>query len=450
MIRFLKNRSVFFKLILVFIVTGLLLNFVVFGIFRALPDDSDNDHRLRNTAIFLIESMLENKNGPLNSKEAARIKEDYAILIRFESADQTLKSYDYTGENTKQYKEWLDHGNREWLRSLKEYGNSANHSKSDPENKISFRYGNLLAQISKPYGKFLIVYSVADWKNRGPLAIILAIVLTTVIITLSYLAMRSILSPVKLFMTAVSRTSSGDFDYKLPDTGTDEFGKIGKLYNEMQYRIDKLLRTNRQLLFDVSHEVRTPLTRMKLQLAMMPESEKTKALQSEIDLINQITEDVLAQARSEKSGFQLTRQSLKETIQTALDPFIRTYPNINFDVSLADLDAPHDRIALTRAIQNLIENAIRHNGDHTCLHIKVGVRASDHTALLQIEDNGKGIDPAIESGLFDPFRKSPESEGTGLGLSIVKRIIEAHPNGSVTYYQPEYGGAGFLISLPVE
>ncbi|HBS03357.1 MAG TPA: hypothetical protein DEA96_00225, partial [Leptospiraceae bacterium] len=212
-------------------------------------------------------------------------------------------------------------------------------------------------------------------------------------------------------------------------------------------------------LLDVSHEIRTPLTRMKLSLEFIPESRRTEALKEEIRLLDTMLTEVLENERlsSLHGALQPRYQSLEPMLQRCIQRF--SVAGIRIEHSLEDVSASYDEARMAIAIQNLLENAVRHT-DPQNRSISLDLQRDGDTAIITIQDNGTGIPEKEKDRIFEPFyrkaakpsekpiQESGSSAGFGLGLSLVHRIVESH-GGTIQLESSTDHGSKFTIRIPL-
>ena len=204
------------------------------------------------------------------------------------------------------------------------------------------------------------------------------------------------------------------------------------------------LRQRTEMLAGVSHDLRTPLTRIRLSLEMLPNDDTTAA-----DIAD-ITADLEEMDRMIAGYLDFVRGVGQETaVMTDLVPVLhwvvaqarRAGATINLDAP-ASLDLPLRPEAMRRAITNLVDNARRH-----ARHVQITARQTTaDSAEILVEDDGPGIPPERREDVFRPFETGAQG-GTGLGLTIVRDIVRAH-GGDVTLADSPLGGLSARISLP--
>jgi two-component system osmolarity sensor histidine kinase EnvZ len=227
--------------------------------------------------------------------------------------------------------------------------------------------------------------------------------------------------------------------------GATEVRQAATAFNRMQERIRRFLQQRTEMLAGVSHDLRTPLTRLRLALAMMPASEATRAdiaeMTADIEEMDRMIAGYLAFARGEGAE-QARPTDLCAVLEEVAASARRTGAEIALDMP-AELVLPLRPDAARRAIMNLVDNARRH-ARHVALAAR---RIGERAVLVTVDDDGPGIPPERREGVFRPF-SSEAAGGTGLGLTIARDIVRAH-GGDIVLEDSPLGGLRARIRLPV-
>ena len=280
------------------------------------------------------------------------------------------------------------------------------------------------------------------------LVVILAVVITT------HSVLRRLLRPLRVLNDGVSRLSEGQLDVTLPETTHDEFGKLTRAFNGMVGRVREMIRSRDQLLIDVSHELRSPLTRMKVALELPANAEQHARLTEDVAEMERMVSELLELERLRSGrGVNPTRQDVLQLVRAVVDEFRDRPPGVCFDAPphtramTVDVDAEKVRTV----IRNLLENAVKYSlpGSRP---VEVSVTQSGEAVLIRVSDDGVGIPDGDVERVFEPFyrvdaSRSKRTGGYGLGLSICKRVAEAH-GGSITVDRTNGRGATFVLRLP--
>lgn len=225
--------------------------------------------------------------------------------------------------------------------------------------------------------------------------------------------------------------------------GADEVRQAAAAFNRMQERIRRFLAQRTEMLAGVSHDLRTPLTRLRLALAMLPPTEELRQdvaeMTADVEEMERMISGYLAFARGEA-----TEQAEPVNLSTILDEIAararRAGTVLELDVA-ADLTLKLRADAVRRAITNLVDNARRH-----ARQVALAAVAQGRSVQITVDDNGPGIPASRRESVFRPFESSSVG-GTGLGLSIARDIVRAH-GGEIILEDSPLGGLRARIRLP--
>lgn len=280
------------------------------------------------------------------------------------------------------------------------------------------------------------------------------IVLIIVFVLGAHVAIRYHLRPIRSLRQGVTRLADGDFQVRVPVAGNDELGMLSDAFNGMTERLRGMLQARDQLLADVSHELRSPITRMKLALEFVADDEKKRSLEADLREMETMVVELLEIERLKdgRGGLQLERTSLSVLArdvaceQNTRPPGVRLVP-VAEDVAML-IDARRMRVVL----KNLLENSLKYSSPES-RPVEVQVSREGDAAVVRVSDEGPGI-PADElERVFDPFfrvdrSRSKESGGYGLGLAMCKRIVEAH-GGRIALANNAGRGLTATVALPM-
>ncbi len=273
-----------------------------------------------------------------------------------------------------------------------------------------------------------------------------------------WLAAVFVVMPIRNITTALVRFGKGDLAARTRVQRRDEIGILSTSFNDMAERIERLLLSEKRLLEDISHELRSPLARMKLavKLARNP-SEPNTALdrvEREVNRIEALTSEIVEVTRLEGDPrlLKLGSVSLFELAQEAVhDCCAEVEPrlcNVRIDARFRG-DLRCDRELLRRAVENLLRNAIRYSPEDAPIDIVLDQGARN--VIITVRDYGVGVPEASVHQIFEPFfrvdkARDRNSGGVGLGLSIVRRVVLLH-NGKVSA-RNAHPGLSIAIELP--
>ncbi len=284
---------------------------------------------------------------------------------------------------------------------------------------------------------------VAQWLVSDVAALAIAAVLVTLVAVLT--AIR-VVRPMRGLAEAAERAGKGEALPALSETGPREIRDTVRAFNRMQDRIRRFVTGRTRMLAALSHDLRSPLTAMRLRLALIEEGEDRDRLEALVDEMQAMVEATLAFSRGEAET--------EDTVETDLAGLLRALADETAGggrakvVGAPPLLARVRPVALKRALRNLIDNAIRYAG-------RADIELSDHgdEAIITVSDNGPGLPEDQLEAVFEPFRRletsrSRKTGGTGLGLAIARTVIRGH-GGEVTLQNRKGGGLTATVRLPL-
>jgi signal transduction histidine kinase len=247
----------------------------------------------------------------------------------------------------------------------------------------------------------------------------------------------------------VEAFGAGALHQRVAEDGRDEVAALGASFNRAATRIEALLRSQQSLLANASHELRSPLARLKMAVSMLEDAPAAqrdnlkREIHTNIGELDTLVEEVLLASRLE-AGATALRQDRVDLLALAAEEAAR----VHADAEGEALQVLGDDKLLRRALRNLLENAQRYGGGEVGVQLR---RGDGGTAELCISDRGPGVPEDCRERIFEPFFRLPghaEREGgVGLGLALVRQIAVAH-GGSVRCEPREGGGSCFWLSLP--
>jgi two-component system sensor histidine kinase CpxA len=340
--------------------------------------------------------------------------------------------------------------------------------------KVSYKRTLFSVPTTGPSGKrYRVVAEIP--RNAGGLsplfgqgwtwAILAAVLMLSFI---CYWIARNLTTPVAKVCEAARRIASGDLGVRVPDeillARHDEFSNLGRDFNVMAGRIEDLVNAKQRLLWDVSHELRSPLTRLSLALGMARRRSTPDAMpaldrmERETEHLNRLIEQLLTLARiTGGMGPALTDQVdlievVREVASDAAFEASGMNRSVRLDAEREGLTVPGSRDLLRSAIENVVRNALRYTAEGSEVLISAGLQEDRKSVLIQVRDHGPGVpEPALEH-LFEVFYRAPETRdataGSGLGLAITSQVVLAH-GGWVKALNAPGGGLEVRIGVPV-
>lgn len=282
------------------------------------------------------------------------------------------------------------------------------------------------------------------WMTR----IFLAIVVTTLIVlVISIWAVRRATQPLSMFAGAAERLGVDVNAPALPEKGPREVRRASHAFNEMQERLQAFVRDRTQMLAAISHDLRTPITRLRLRAEFIEDGEQKEKILSDLDEIHTMISATLAFARDDFAEEQQKAFDLAVLLRNICDEKHDLGSDVTCEVP-ARMTFVGRPAALKRAFSNLIENAVTYGGGAT-----VTLSADRETCLIGIEDRGPGLSESERERVFEPFyrvesSRSRETGGVGLGLAIARSIIRSH-GGDISLANRPEGGLCVSVRLPI-
>lgn len=305
-----------------------------------------------------------------------------------------------------------------------------------------------------PNGGTYLLVGHAHWDMRGAHEKLLwmLLALTVAVVLAAYWFQKRLLRPVRSLGEGVAHMSAGQLDVALPVFAQDELGVLTAAFNQMARRVKEMIEARDQLLLDVSHELRSPLTRMKVALALLPEDENKSNLDSDVNEMEAMISELLELERLRTPhGISRKDQDLATILYEVAQTFENRSPGVRLEMSPRAIVANIDRDKIRILLRNLLENAVKYSLPDS-RPVEVSAHEDEHGVVIRVRDDGQGIPAEHMANIFEPFfrldpSRSKKTGGYGLGLSICKRIIEAH-GGTIEVENNPGRGATFTVRIP--
>ncbi len=270
----------------------------------------------------------------------------------------------------------------------------------------------------------------------------------------AYPVVRRLTRRLEILKSGMEQFGGGDLSQRVQDHGKDEIAALASSFNRAAEKIQTLVSSHKSLLANASHELRSPLARLKMAFAMLDEASPPQRfrLQQEINTniaeLDALVEEVLLASRLE-GGAQSLRIEPVDLLGIAAEEAARTGAEVEAEAGLERVQLRGDDRLLRRALRNLLENARRYGGPQVEVKLR---RAGAQHVEVQVCDRGPGVPESQRERIFEAFYRMPGhaevSGGVGLGLNLVKQIAVAH-SGTVRCEGREGGGSCFAIRLPL-
>lgn len=285
----------------------------------------------------------------------------------------------------------------------------------------------------------------SPWFSAGLLSSVLVGLLALVL--LCYFVIKRLSVPYSEFAQAAKRFSMDIQAPPLPVMGTAEMQEATKAFNDMQRHIRRMVHDRTQMLAAVSHDLRTPITRLQLRMEHFKDSVHYEKAINDLCIMEEMISSILLFARDHARTEPMEKFDLSALISSTCDDMVDMGRKVNFKTKVDRLPYYGRLNSIRRAITNFIDNAIKYGQVAT-----VSLVIKDHGIQIKIEDQGPGIPEDLLEKVFDPFyrvdvARSPQKAGAGLGMTVARDIIRNH-GGDVLLMNRKQGGLVVTITLP--
>jgi len=327
---------------------------------------------------------------------------------------------------------------------------------AEKESTRAGRYGD---------GRFFFISKTSDyemvfitppghWVQKQPVILAGWFSIITIVLLLSFFVARYVLSPLKPLMLATQRFKDGDLKHRISFSSRDEFEELADAFNEMAENLEGMMHNKEQLLLDVSHELRSPLTRMNVAIELMPENPKKQHLLEDIREMDSMISDLLEAQRLKNpyGSLHLEEIEVDDLVRQQAERYAERRPGTLFIETSEPILLRADPKRITTLVRNLIENAQKYSLE-TSGPIEISVALENSLVLIHVRDYGPGIPEAEIEKVFEPFYRIDKSRtrstgGYGLGLPLCRKIVEAH-GGTLNLRNVAGGGILAEVKLPL-
>ena len=313
----------------------------------------------------------------------------------------------------------------------------------------SSRHGidNFHTMVTKlPDGRAVAARMGRPFHRSGRNPLVYLALIAGVIGLAAYPVVRHLTRRLERLRTGVDAWGRGDFVARVPEDGSDEVAAVAKSFNKAADHVERLIKSHRALLANASHELRSPLARLRIAIDLYeraPDDNRKEEIVRNLAELDTLVEEILLASRLD----HVEKLDAPESIDL-LALVSEEGARNGVEVSGTPATVKGDARLLGRLVRNLMQNALRHGGPP----ISATVTQAGNLVELRVRDHGPGIPDSESARIFEPFyRPSGRGEargGWGLGLALVRQIADRH-GGAVHYESPPGGGACFVVSLPV-
>ena len=426
------RRSIFLKLFLIYAATTLALILAVSGYTSLVlhGDEMFKQSRGRMMAHHL-QSLIDQVGNPPDRARAGELADQLGVHIRVEG----------TGGS--------------WATDAVLPPSSAltrRHTHADLQLEMGRHHGRRVVIMDRGSTRYLFFFPEPPMLDLENVAIIMGMI--ALILAGSYVVVRWLFRPLDWLTQGVAEIAKGHLSHQIPIRSSDQLGQLTGALNDMAIRIREMLRARDRLLLDVSHELRSPLTRMKVALEFVQDESAREKMQQEIRELESMVTELLESERlhSNHGGVTLADVDLVPLIRELAETYGQHKPGVQVVDAPASLCLKLDRDRVRVALRNVLENALKQSmPEHGAVEIRVGKDA--HAVRVSVRDRGPGIPRDEQALIFEPFYRVDKSRtratgGYGLGLSLAKKIMTAH-GGEIAVASEPGKGSTFTLIFPL-
>ena len=403
-------KSVFTKLLVIIIVTGIAINLVVAGFFLAHRHIAGRT--IHQNIVHYLNYLLADLGDPPSPTRAQEIARKTFLEIHYQDPQQRWSTAQKPLEMS---------GGRFYV------------WKENPNIRFGRYHGRTLIEVKHGAGRLIFEFAKPfNHEDEQVWVFLLLLAVLVMILAGAYLSMRKVLRPIKWLNQGVQEVSKGNLHHTVPLKKSDELRDLAEAFNAMTVRIREMLKAKEQLLLDVSHEMRSPLARMKVALEFLPEGKSKNSIQSDLKEMEKMISDILDTARRYHVHGELNRQKINliDLLHEVLPVFEDQAPGVRHSDLPTSIEIDVDAEQIKTVLNNVVNNAIKYSQPESEA-VEISCQRRDSYVILCIHDDGIGIPEEELPFIFEPFyrvdkSRSKRTGGYGLGLSLCKTIMEAH------------------------
>ncbi|MBL7558138.1 MAG: HAMP domain-containing histidine kinase [Bdellovibrionaceae bacterium] len=271
-----------------------------------------------------------------------------------------------------------------------------------------------------------------------------------VIFAMTFMSVHFFMKPIRVMLHGIEQIAGGNIKYRLSDRYRNGFSNITDRFNHIADQLERFILSKDRLLRDVSHELRSPLTRMGVAIDLLDDSKLKESLKKDSQIMNRLIHDLLESYRVQKTKTITQKVNVPELLKNLQGYYQSTDVEITV-IGVPGTQWPLDPTLMEVILKNLIENSIKYTTTKP-VRIVFGYTIQDRNLFISAQDNGPGIPNDELPYIFDPFFRSSQSrqqtnpDGFGLGLSIVKTYAELQ-NGKISVKNSPDGGVIFTLEF---
>ena len=426
------QRSIFLKLFLIYAVTTVALIVALSWYSRIVlrHDETFKQTRSRMMAHHLT-ALIEELGHPPELERAVRLSQDLGIQIRVEGAGPSWSTDAALPPSDRL---------------------TVHHTHSDLDMQVGRYRGRRVMIMDHGDTRFLFFFPEPPELNVESAIVITGLI--ALILAGSYLLVRWLFRPLDWLALGVVQLAEGNLTHRVPVRSGDQLGQLAGALNDMASRIREMLRARDRLLLDVSHELRSPLTRMKVALEFVRDEATKEKIQQEIRDLEAMITELLESERldSHYGGVNLGEHDLVPLVRDLVETYAGHQPGVRLTAAPAGVRVNLDADRVLVALRNVVDNALKHSPLERG-PVEVRIETAGERVQVAVRDQGPGVPPDERALIFEPFYRVDKSRtrttgGYGLGLSLAKKIMAAHGGDILLISEPGQGSV-FVLVFPL-
>ena len=423
-------RSVFTRLLLATLAAGLAITFTVITGFLIIRFHSDSAFE-RNLLLY-TEYLVTDLGDPPDENRAREIARRTGMVIRFDHPGHSWQA----GRTPRFFnldRAWIrHHASGLWMGSSK---------------------GHHFVRLTHGGGEltFIATRDVHHGENAIWILAAMSAAMCT-ILGVVYFYIRKILNPLHTLKIGVDEVGAGNLEHRIPEAGNGELRDLAQAFNAMAERLARLLHSKEQLLLDVSHELRSPITRLKVQLEFLDDADARESLRSDAAEMEAMVTTLLESARLRHAAAALNLKTVNmgDLIRSLISDFKDRLPGVALGPLVGEpVKADPEKMRIV--LRNLLDNGLKHTPENGPV-VSIAMAQRPDRLEIVVQDRGEGIPASALPHLFEPFyrpdvSRSRKTGGYGLGPSLCKAIIDAH-GGSIDLVSTPGAGTQVTVTIP--
>ena len=302
----------------------------------------------------------------------------------------------------------------------------------------------ILQSQDNEYDIYFQIHHRRDIRHGGRFSFFILFSILWVLVLIYYMT-RALFKPIEDIDRGVKQFGIGNFAHRISKYRNDQLGDLTDSVNQMAGDIHNMLEAKRQLLLGISHELRSPLTRSKINLALLENSDSKKEIDKDIEAMDQLINELLESERL-NSPHKIIQPEVTD-VDLLIESVVESeFSNQSISLDLEHVTADVDPVRIKLLVSNLLQNAIKYNLNEKS-DPQISLNKKRHRFSIEVRDYGAGISPEHIPFLTEPFYRADPSRrrmtgGYGLGLYLCRMIVEAHSGQIKIESEP---GKGTLI-----